>query len=358
MARLLEQFKGCMVGGLVGDCLGANFECQYENLVPIEKVDSFLDKLRKNEPASKFRYTDDSAMAKQIASSFVKQQAFDYKDIASRFSVDYHREPWRGYGGSVVEVFSKLKANPADPFTPAAQQFNGSGSYGNGAGMRAHPIALGAYPLQVHEVINHATNVGRITHSHPLGVGGGILQTLSVHFALHGEKPVDILDKVRAEMKKVEENAAEPQYTHKLQLVEEFLDKPDSDLAEMGFELGNDVSAIESVPTALFCFLRACRQFKPENQFEETIRLAIHLGGDTDTIASMAGAITGAYLGIQSIPEYMRRPCEALDEVIGHAEDIFNIVNKMDNASDATKRPVNGGTDTGEQPPEKKSRDD
>merc|ERR1740128_955217 len=121
----------------------------------------------------RFRYTDDSAMAKQIAASFVKQQAFDYKDIASGFSLDYHREPWRGYGASVVEVFSKLKANPADPFTPAAQQFNGSGSYGNGAGMRAHPIALGAYALQVHEVINHATNVGRITHSHPLGVGGG-----------------------------------------------------------------------------------------------------------------------------------------------------------------------------------------
>ena len=99
----------------------------------------------------------------------------------------------------------------------------------------------------------------------------------------------------------MEAGSEDPQYSYKLQLVEEFLHKPgkhnhkcliynllivalskeksfkihrsssnnygcsllDSDLAEIGFELGNDVSAIESVPTALFCFLRGCLKFKP-----------------------------------------------------------------------------------------------
>ena len=59
--------------------------------------------------------------------------------MAEKFSQEYFREPWRGYGGSVVDVFNKLKAQKYEqPFKPAAEQFNGSGSYGNGAGKKYH----------------------------------------------------------------------------------------------------------------------------------------------------------------------------------------------------------------------------
>jgi len=326
---MLEQFKGCMVGGLVGDCLGANFEMRYENLVPKEKIDTFFVNLP--DTAKVQRYTDDSAMARQIAISFIDCRGFQYKDLAKRFTTAYFAEPWRGYGGSVVDVFKKLRADGSDPFGPASEQFDGSGSYGNGAGMRAHPIALASFGAETAEIITTAVNVGRITHAPGQGAGGGLLQTLAVSQALTCASPDKILKNLQRDIKLFEAERNNSDYTHKLQLVEECLSKPDEDLAEIGFELGNDVSAIESVPTALFCFLRCCKDFEKTEQFEQTIRLAIRLGGDTDTIASMAGAISGAYLGAEYIPEFMSKPCESRAEAVQLAQNIYNIVQEKNN---------------------------
>ncbi|XP_023324703.1 poly(ADP-ribose) glycohydrolase ARH3-like isoform X2 [Eurytemora carolleeae] len=324
MAKMLEHFKGCMVGGLIGDCLGAKFECQYENLVPVEKVDNFLKEIQ--DPTFSQKFTDDTAMARQIARSFIEKKSFNYQDLARRFSSEYCREPWRGYGQAVGEVFKALELDSTDPFKPGAQQFNGSGSYGNGAGMRAHPAALALHGQDTKKIIDTAVNIGRITHAHVLGVGGGVLQTLAVTQALKGGTPEDILSGVRVGMQEFEKEWENTEYSLKLDLVQEYMDQPDSELPEICFELGNDVSAIDSVPTAFFCFLRGCKRFQGKDQFEQTIRLAIHLGGDTDTIASMAGAITGAYLGVQSIPLYMKKHCEGLEDAEKQAEDIFGVV--------------------------------
>ena len=66
-------------------------------------------------------------------------------------------------------------------------------------------------------------------------------------------------------------------------------------IEQVVYELGNGVQALESVPTVIFCFLR-----RP-NSFQDGFLFA--LGGDTDTIASMTGAIAGAYLGADRIPQ-------------------------------------------------------
>ncbi len=82
----------------------------------------------------------------------------------------------RGYGQHVVDVFEKLRAQKfADPFKPAKNQFNGTGSYGNGGAMRVSPVALfchSDYDVMVHV----AKRTAQITHTHALGVNGAILQ--------------------------------------------------------------------------------------------------------------------------------------------------------------------------------------
>ena len=60
--------------------------------------------------------------------------------------------------------------------------------------------------------------------------------------------------------------------------------------------LGTDVTAVESVPMALYCFLR-----HPDD-YARVIHEAVFTGGDTDTVACMAGAISGAFLGASAIP--------------------------------------------------------
>ena len=62
-----------------------------------------------------------------------------------------------------------------------------------------------------------------------------------------------------------------------------------------------------------------------DNAYERTIMYAISLGGDTDTIATMAGAIAGAYYGIESIPPHWINLCEGTDDAIDIAESLYSI---------------------------------
>lgn len=62
--------------------------------------------------------------------------------------------------------------------------------------------------------------------------------------------------------------------------------------------------------------------------FRRTIQYAITLGGDTDTIASMAGAIAGAYLGVEAINENMLKHCEFHEEMLEMADDLFAVIDE------------------------------
>ena len=76
--------------------------------------------------------------------------------------------------------------------------------------------------------------------------------------------------------------------------MEALLNRPDRD--KVITELGNGIEAFNSVPTAIYSFL------SQPHSFAQAILYAISLGGDTDTIGAMTGAISGAYLGFESIP--------------------------------------------------------
>lgn len=89
---------------------------------------------------------------------------------------EYFKEPKRGYGQNVVDVFYKLKNQKyEDVWRPAREQFDGSGSYGNGGAMRIAPVAL-FYHSNYNEMISFAKEITNLTHTHPLGVNGAILQ--------------------------------------------------------------------------------------------------------------------------------------------------------------------------------------
>ena len=186
-SMLLDRMRGCMVGAVLGDCLGAPVECTYWHGIDRKTVrkhfDAYVEKGKtfgneKTETQKILEYTDDTAMARQVALSLIDKKGLDITDMAKRFVDENTNEPWRGYGQSVGEVFRKLsKTNFASEeivFKPAAEQFDGSGSYGNGAAMRAHPVGLfGKNQTEVEEI---ATRQARLTHSNDEGVVGSILQ--------------------------------------------------------------------------------------------------------------------------------------------------------------------------------------
>jgi poly(ADP-ribose) glycohydrolase ARH3 len=84
-------------------------------------------------------------------------------------------------------------------------------------------------------------------------------------------------------------------------------------------ELGHGIEASNSVPTAIFTFLS-----HPQD-FASTVVYAISLGGDTDTIASMSGAISGAYLGLDAIPSKWQERLENRDYILDLADKLWHL---------------------------------
>lgn len=340
-----ERFRGCMLGGLIGDCIGAHFEFVHGDLlVPRKDILAHIHSV-KAQTGSQERYTDDTAMARQIAITFVEDKHLSTSSLARRFTEEYFREPGRGYGAAVREVFTKLQAQDQykDPLKPAREQFNGSGSYGNGAGMRAHPIGMAMVNTPTAwKVEQLAEEVAKITHSHNLGVMGGCVQAVAVYHALRGATPGE----VREHVESMVEDSWE--YSTKMGIINRSLDRPLEELEEviLGHDeavgLGNDVSAVDSVPTALYCVLKVLSEteleLKTGNQlsveaaqklFEEVLILAIQCGGDTDTIASMACAQAGAHLGERALPPELVAGCEANVEMKKLADKMWEVIQEQ-----------------------------
>ena len=170
------------------------------------------------------------------------------------------------------------------------RRFYPGGSYGNGAAMRITPVGL-LYddPKILREMVENAS---KPTHSHPLGVEGAYIQARSISIAVKSSRlkdvdPEDFIETLMAE-------TLEEIFRDKLGKVLKLL-RREPDEAEVVKELGNGVESFNSVPTAIYSYLR----FQDPM---ESIRFAVSLGGDRDTIGCMAGAIAGAHRGLTACP--------------------------------------------------------
>ncbi len=97
------------------------------------------------------------------------QGCLDQRDLARRFTLEYFRNPYRGYGRGVVDIFEKLREQEdfSDCLGPSKAQFGGSGSYGNGGAMRVHPVALFCGPEATRDILEEtAKDSAMVTHAH------------------------------------------------------------------------------------------------------------------------------------------------------------------------------------------------
>ena len=225
-------------------------------------------------------YTDDTQMMIALAESLIERGRVDEEHLARAFLAAY--DPDRGYGGGTRRVI-ELWAGGTPVSAAAGEIFGGQGSRGNGAAMRVAPVAVRfhEYPQQLHA---EAARSARITHAHPAGEDGAVVQAAAIGAALRGE---DILDCARTAARTTE-------MSQRLSVVGELL-TASRDPAEVHRRLGSSSAAAESVCAALYASLA-------QPAFEQAVRFAVRLGGDTDTIAAMTGAIVGARDGLTAIP--------------------------------------------------------
>lgn len=278
--RRQDCFRGALVGVAVGDALGAPFESN-----PVVSVAQLRAVLEGHDP---LRYTDDTAMTIALARSLLDRRCFDGAHLASMFAEQYRAEPWRGYGAGPPQVFRMLEAG-VDWDEAAKRLFGGEGSLGNGGAMRVAPAALAVFP-DLDRTAELARDTARVTHAHELGMEGAVTQACALSLLLQDVGSEGAQAVVTALRPQVRSPALRERLDRLISLL------PDSDPEEVVARLGNGISALEAVPAALAaCLLHL-------DSFRDAVCFAISLGGDTDTLAAMAGALAGAHHGESGVP--------------------------------------------------------
>ena len=296
-----SKFIGCMIGCAVGDALGASLEgTSLRSTLKIRDLD-FDGK-----------WTDDTHMMIGVAESLIANKGFNGEHMAWTFIKNWEREPWRGYGPGPPRVFRMIRSGIA--WNEAAKRlYGGMGSFGNGAAMRVAPIGLLYYDDEG-KLRETAYRSAEITHTHTLGREGAALQAYAVALALKINRehfnPLAFMDRLIAFTRV-------PAYKSKLKIAKVLLDS--NDRLEIIRKLGNYVEALNSVPTAIYSFA------KNPQSYAETVLYAVSLGGDADTIGAMAGAIAGAYHGVEGIPSTWVQKLERKDYIAKLAEELWKI---------------------------------
>jgi len=286
---LKSKFLGALIGTGVGDALGAPFEgwpwVRREDIEAVAEMRQVLI------------YTDDTHMMLGIAESLIRVKGFDGEDMAGCFVRNYQLEPYRGYGPGPPRIFRVIREGEA--WDKAADRLYRGGSFGNGAAMRIAPVGVLYYddPEELKEV---ACKSSQITHAHALGKEGGALQAGAIALAT-GLKPSVPLDRADF-LTRLEAFIQADAFKQKLASMGELLFESKSD--RVVAELGHGIEAFNSVPAAIYSFLAH------SHSYAEAVTYAISLGGDTDTIGAMTGAISGAYLGVEVIPAQWRNKLE------------------------------------------------
>ncbi|MFC1994295.1 ADP-ribosylglycohydrolase family protein [Chloroflexota bacterium] len=251
-----------MIGAIIGDIIGSAYEWHQTKSLDFKLFT----------PQSTF--TDDTVLTIAVADCILHD-----KDYARTIKEYGQRYPHAGYGGMFREWLD------SDNLTP----YN---SFGNGSAMRVSPVGFAFSNMNM--VLREAEKSAAVTHNHPEGIKGAQAIAASIFLAKSGESKKQIGEFI------------ENTFGYNLhQTIDEI--RP-------WYQF--DVTCQGSVPQAIIAFLES-------TSYEDAVRIAVSLGGDSDTLACMTGGIAQAFY--KSIPDYITRKAgQLLNENLIEVIDEFN----------------------------------
>lgn len=282
-----------MYGAILGDIIGSPFEFDRG-----DKTKDFKLFSRRS------HFTDDSVMTLAVCEALLKVgQDVTVKEIEdaviSSMQSWGRRYPHAGYGG----YFRRwLTARHPEPYN----------SYGNGSAMRVSAVGWLYDSLEKTRTVAKAT--ANVTHNHPEGIKGAEATASAIFMARNGSS--------KEEIKKYIEN--------------EFHYDLNRTLNEIRPGYHMDETCQKTVPEAIIAFLEA-------KDFEDAIRNAVSLGGDTDTLGAITGSIAEAYYGIpewlitecrKRINKDMRIVLDDFNDVLSNQDDFPNSNKMIEDAID------------------------
>jgi ADP-ribosylglycohydrolase len=259
---LLTSNSNTIIGAVIGDVIGSVYEWDNINTTVFDLFNPKCD------------FTDDSVLTIAVADCILNKKGF------AKTIWEYGRKYRdRGYGGT----FSNwLEEDNLKPY----------GSYGNGSAMRASAVGFAFDDIET--VLEIAKQTAEVTHNHPEGIKGAQVTASCIFLARKGKSKEEIKDYI----------------------ISTFNYDLDFKLDQIRPTYMFDETCQGSVPQAIIAFLES-------SDFENAIRLAISIGGDSDTIACITGGIASAY--------YKYIPTEILDFVVDKLPgEYIEIINKFD----------------------------
>lgn len=136
-------------------------------------------------PGEVWHWTDDTAMALSIVRVLLRHGEIVEDELARTFADTYAADPGRGYGAGMHELLPRLGAEPGAWHTAARALFDGQGSLGNGAAMRAAPLGAWFGP-DIEATIEQARRSAHVTHAHPEGIAGAVAVAVAAALAVAG----------------------------------------------------------------------------------------------------------------------------------------------------------------------------
>ena len=266
LALALESLAGLSVG----DALGAQ-----HFVAPVDLTDP---------PAPPWGWTDDTEEACCLV-AVLAEGDFDRDGFAERLG--RHHDPYRGYGPGAVVLLREIREGLPWPIAAAAA-FDGQGSAGNGAAMRAAP--LGAWHA---DSLRHAAAQGaraaEVTHAHAEGIAGAVAVTVAAAAAAAGR-----LDGRRPGLLRTVVAHTPAGRVRDGLLAAGRLTEP----GEAAYQLGNGSRALarDTVPFAIWVADRFL------DDYPAALAACLAAGGDVDTTCAIAGGIAAAYTGLDGIP--------------------------------------------------------
>jgi len=296
-----DKAKGIIFGLAIGDALGFPTEFMSLSTIKSKYGSSGIKDLQKT-PAL---FSDDTQMSIAIAEALIKVGDRDIETIMAavkdEFIKWYHSpENNRAPGKTCLTGIENMERG---------QHWSQSGvarSKGCGSAMRAAPIGyLYQHDPEKLKEVAHASGI--CTHGHPTGDAACIGAAYLIKLALNGIQP----DKMIPELLDFTSGISE-EFDRAILKVEECLDWEDEEKAlDL---LGKGWIGEEAVALALYCFLRY------PNDYRKVVLRGANTNGDSDSIACVAGSISGAFLGIKAIPQAWINKIEKTECLDGLAE--------------------------------------
>lgn len=315
-----DKYVGCMVGAALGDALGKLTE-----FIEYESIRHHFGPEGITEPPPQALYTDDTQLAMatarallaagdQVLPRLMDSVCDQYLAWLTKQDFPVHR---RAPGVAIMEALGRLKKGM--PYSAAA---DGSANESIVA-TRSIPVAL-RYCNDPQKIIETAAEISRITHGHPAAISSGAATALLVNFALTGlpldewqrkaevtlkrwspDPPRQALEAIRTAFMTVD---WEPEDA----MLEQFRARP-------GY--GGGWTADEALGIGLWCFLHA------PDDYPTAVRLGANAFGDSDTdgIATIAGALAGAYGGLDAIPPDWVARLEDSEEIQRLATELHRV---------------------------------